>query len=42
MKWLGSDAVVAELVDVLGSGSSVNWPWEFESVPFHSNYSTQV
>ncbi|SVB49753.1 uncharacterized protein METZ01_LOCUS202607, partial [marine metagenome] len=25
MQWLGSDAVVAELVDALGSGSSVHW-----------------
>ena len=26
-----SEAVVAELVDVLGSGSSVHWTWAFES-----------
>ena len=26
-----SEAVVAELVDALGSGSSVHWTWEFES-----------
>ena len=31
MQWLDSDAVVAELVDSLGSGSSVHWTWEFES-----------
>ena len=34
MQWLGSDAVVAELVDALGSGSSVHWTWEFESPLF--------
>ena len=31
MQWLGSDVVVAELVDALGSGSSFHWTWEFES-----------
>ena len=35
MQWLGNDAVVAELVDALGSGSSVHWTWEFESPLFN-------
>ena len=34
-QWLGSDAIVAELVDALGSGSSVHWMWEFESPLFN-------
>jgi hypothetical protein len=31
-----SEAVVAELVDALGSGSSVLWTWEFESPLRHT------
>ena len=34
MHWIGSDALVAELVDALGSWSSVHWTWEFKSPLF--------